>query len=109
MRGNPQFSFRISIALVMICFSRIFSEPRKNIFELVGTVLNRLKFGKTSRKTYSLQVCKEVDSEKFILMALKNISSSSNKVLHFFICSWNIIQYIISQWDLKYSIVIIVE
>ena len=40
MRGNPQFSFRISIALVMICFSRIFSEPRKNTFELVGTVLN---------------------------------------------------------------------
>ena len=41
MRGNPQFSFRISIALVMICFSRIFSEPRKNTFELVGTVLKR--------------------------------------------------------------------
>ena len=29
----------ISIALVKICFSRIFSKPRKNTYELVGTVL----------------------------------------------------------------------
>ena len=29
-----------SITLVEICFSRIFSKPRKNTFELVGTVLN---------------------------------------------------------------------
>ena len=26
----------------MICFSCIFSEPRKNTFELVGTVLNNV-------------------------------------------------------------------
>ena len=42
MRGYPQFSFWISITLVKICFSRIFSKPRKNTFELVGTVLNKL-------------------------------------------------------------------
>ena len=36
MRGYPQFS---SITLVKICFSRIFSKPRKNTFELVGTAL----------------------------------------------------------------------
>ena len=40
MRGYPQFSFWISITLVQICFSRIFSKRRKNTFELVGTVLN---------------------------------------------------------------------
>ena len=40
MRGYPQFSFWISITLVKICFSRIFSKTRKNTFELVGTVLN---------------------------------------------------------------------
>ena len=39
MRGYPQFSFWISTTLVNICFSRIFSKPRKNTFELVGTVL----------------------------------------------------------------------
>ena len=39
MRGYPQFSFWISITLVKICFSRIVSKPRKNTFELVGTVL----------------------------------------------------------------------
>ena len=37
MRGYPQFSFWISIPL-----SRIVSKPRKNTFELVGTVLNFL-------------------------------------------------------------------
>ena len=42
MRGYPQFSFWISIKLVKICFSRIFSKPRKNTFELVGTVLKKL-------------------------------------------------------------------
>ena len=40
MRGYPQFSFWISITLVKICFSHVFSEPHKNTFELVGTVLN---------------------------------------------------------------------
>ena len=40
MRGYPQFSFWISITLVKICFSRIFSKPRKNTFESVGTVLS---------------------------------------------------------------------
>ena len=39
MRGYPQFSFWISITLVEICFSRIFSKPRENTFEFVGTVL----------------------------------------------------------------------
>ena len=39
MRGYPQFSFWILITLLKICFSRIFSKPRKNTFELVGTVL----------------------------------------------------------------------
>ena len=39
MRGSSQFSFWISIALVKICFSCLFSGPRKNTFELVGTVL----------------------------------------------------------------------
>ena len=42
MHGYPQFSFWISITLVQICFSRIFRKPRKNTFELVGTVLNQL-------------------------------------------------------------------
>ena len=40
MRGYPQFSFWISITLVKISFSRIFSKPRKNTFELLGIVLN---------------------------------------------------------------------
>ena len=40
MRGYPQFSFWISITIVKICFSCIFSKPHKNTFELVGTVLN---------------------------------------------------------------------
>ena len=39
MRGYPQFSFWISIRLVNICCSCIFSKPGKNTFELVGTVL----------------------------------------------------------------------
>ena len=38
MRGYPQFSFWISITLVKIYFSCTFSKPRKNTFELVGTV-----------------------------------------------------------------------
>ena len=41
MGGYPQFSLWISITLVKICFSRIASKPRKNTFELVGTVLKR--------------------------------------------------------------------
>ena len=39
MHDYPQFSFWISITLVKMCFSRIFSKLRKNTFELVGTVL----------------------------------------------------------------------
>ena len=39
VRGYPKFSFWISITLVKICFSRIFSKQRKNTFELVGTAL----------------------------------------------------------------------
>ena len=39
MLGYPQFSFRMSITLVKICFPRIFSKSHKNTFELVGTVL----------------------------------------------------------------------
>ena len=42
MRGYPQVSLWISITLVKICFSRIFSKPRKNTFELVGTVLKSI-------------------------------------------------------------------
>ena len=38
---TPSFFFWISITLVKICFSRIFSKPRKNTIELVGTVLNK--------------------------------------------------------------------
>ena len=41
MRGYPQFSFWISITLVKICFSLIFSKPRKHTFESVGTVLKQ--------------------------------------------------------------------
>ena len=40
MRGYPQFSVWILITLAEICFSHIFIKPRKNTFELVGTVLN---------------------------------------------------------------------
>ena len=40
MRGYPQFSFSISITLVKIYVSRIIINRAKNIFELVGTVLN---------------------------------------------------------------------
>ena len=43
MRGYPQFSFWILITLIAIFFSRIFIKPRKNTFELVGTVLNFLE------------------------------------------------------------------
>ena len=39
MRGYSQFSFWISITLVKICFSGIFSKPRKSTLELVGTIL----------------------------------------------------------------------
>ena len=40
MRGFPQFSFWIPIALAKICFSCIYShKPRKNTSVLVGTVL----------------------------------------------------------------------
>ena len=39
MRGYPQFSFRISIALVKINISWIIISRGKNTFELVGTVL----------------------------------------------------------------------
>ena len=42
MHGYPQFSFWISITLVKIYVSRVFSKPRKNTFELVGTVLKQL-------------------------------------------------------------------
>ena len=44
MHGYPQFSFWISITLVKICFSRVFSKAGKNTFELVGTVLNLWHF-----------------------------------------------------------------
>ena len=39
MRGYPQFSFWISIALVKIYISCIIINRGKNTFELVGTVL----------------------------------------------------------------------
>ena len=56
MRGYPQFSFWISITLVQICFSRIFSKRRENTFELVGTVL------------------KDQDSANFVRIQLKYLS-----------------------------------
>ena len=40
MRGYPQFSFWISVALVKIYISCIIITRGKNTFELVGTVLN---------------------------------------------------------------------
>ena len=49
MRGYPQFSFWISILLVKICFSRIFSKHRKNTFELAGTVLGSRCNARVSR------------------------------------------------------------
>ena len=48
MRGDPQFSFWILITLVEICFSRIFIKPRKNTFELVGTVLKAISLFSTT-------------------------------------------------------------
>ena len=43
MRGYPQFSFWISIALVKIYISYIIINRGKNTFELVGTVLKSMK------------------------------------------------------------------
>ena len=40
MRGYPQFSFWISITLVKIYISCIIITRGKNVFELIGTVLN---------------------------------------------------------------------
>ena len=40
MRGYPQFSFWISIGLVKIYISCIITHREKNIFNIVGTVLN---------------------------------------------------------------------
>ena len=39
MRSHRQFSFRISITLVKICFYRMFTNRTKHTFQLVGTVL----------------------------------------------------------------------
>ena len=44
MRGYPQFSFWISIALVKIYISGIIINRGKDTFELVGTVLNARNF-----------------------------------------------------------------
>ena len=49
----PPISFWISRTLVKICFSRIFSKPRKNTLELVGTVL--LKKGSADRVLATLR------------------------------------------------------
>ena len=55
MRSYPQFSFLISITLVKICFSRIVTKPRKNTFELVGTVLDTyIKFIHSTMNIYQL-------------------------------------------------------
>ena len=43
MRGYPQISFWISIALAKICFS-CSHKPNKNTSLLVGTVLKKLYF-----------------------------------------------------------------
>ena len=44
MRGYPQFSFLISIALVKIYISCIIINRAKNTIELVGTVLKLRPF-----------------------------------------------------------------
>ena len=50
MRGYPQFSFWISITFVRFDFPHI-HKPRKNNFELIGTVLKQLRQNlKTKRK-----------------------------------------------------------
>ena len=59
MRGYPQFPFRI-ITLVEICFSRISIQPRKNTFELVGTVLKKSQEMKVFRCTSNLDIQQEV-------------------------------------------------
>ena len=63
MRGYPQFSFWISITLVQVCFSRIFSKRRENTFELVGTVL------------------KDQDSANFVRIQAPNSKLQSNPYL----------------------------
>ena len=57
VRGYPQFSFWISRTLVKICFSRIFSKPHKNTFELVGTVLKNSLFAHQLTHTQTC-ICK---------------------------------------------------
>ena len=52
MRGYHLFSFWISITLFEICFSRNFSKPPKNTFELVGTVLNSQRFSCSGGKRF---------------------------------------------------------
>ena len=39
-----QISFWVSITLVKICFSRIFSKPRKNICELVNNSVKSIQY-----------------------------------------------------------------
>ena len=53
----PWFSFWFSITLVRICFSRIFSKPWKNTFELVVTVLNWGLKGALSRNSAKFSDC----------------------------------------------------
>ena len=45
MRGYPQFSFWIPIALAKICFFPHSHKPRKNTSVLVGTVFNVTRNG----------------------------------------------------------------
>ena len=68
-RGYPRFSFWISVTLVKIWFSSILSKLRKNIFELVGTVLNREP---TQGRRRLLQYC-----HKAIGLINKNNGSAS--------------------------------
>ena len=55
MRGYPQFSFWISIALVKIYISCIIINRGKNTFELVGTVLKGCV--RVKDKTENLKKC----------------------------------------------------
>ena len=79
MCGYPQFSFWISITLVKICLSCIFSKPRKNTFELVGTVLNFYKFPPppTPSHTYRFPNVDRMSSVLFKSVQIRNLILST--------------------------------
>ena len=73
MCGYPQFSFWISITLVEICFTRMFSQPRKNSFELVGTVLKTSLFHFRQNAYFILTL-------PFVVNTMQNLSA----IRHFY-------------------------